>query len=367
MRYAIPFLWAGAGAMLTLAADVVLADAGDGAVLKPGARMVRSIAARTIHPYTIQVRSGQAVRAVVDQRGVDVVIKVADPAGHVVGTFDSPNGDTGPEPVFFIAEKTGPYRLDVATLEPSANEGKYEIRLLEVRSATTREIATALAKRRIASAEKEWDDANVHADVKALDRLMSPDYVNLSRVDSSRNYGREAHLRNAAARHDRAMTSSPKDTIDDVTTEILGDTAVVTARVTATALVDNKPARNTFRFMHLWQHRPGGWKIVADQVIPAAAPPAARPVVTVSEAALTALEGIYLHSSGQKFTVKVSHDHLVMRGPAGEEALFYPESDSEFVQKGGGFHIAFVRDARGRGISAIGIDQGWAEILSRIE
>jgi len=67
-----------------------------------------------------------------------VVVRVASPEGKSLGEFDSPNGDNGPENVSFVAVTAGVYRVNVTLLNPDANtpNGKFEIRLVEVRQAT---------------------------------------------------------------------------------------------------------------------------------------------------------------------------------------------------------------------------------------
>ena len=52
---------------------------------------------------------------------------------------DSPNDTQGPEPVIFITEAAGVYRLNVNSLEKDAPGGKYEVRVKELRGATEKD------------------------------------------------------------------------------------------------------------------------------------------------------------------------------------------------------------------------------------
>ena len=95
------------------------------------------------HEFTIKVEENNFVQFVVDQRGIDVIVRVFSPAGKSLGEFDSPNGNEGPDNVSFVAVPAGSYSILVAPLDPAnAVEGRYEIKLLEVRQATDQELKT---------------------------------------------------------------------------------------------------------------------------------------------------------------------------------------------------------------------------------
>src|SRR5690349_5893553 len=108
--------------------------------LQLGTAIERQIANQQSHTFTVTLEENQYVQIVVDQRGVDVVVHVTSPAGKSLGTFDSPNGDTGPEDVAFVGITPGAYRVTVSPLN-EAGSGKYEIKIVELRPATEQEIA----------------------------------------------------------------------------------------------------------------------------------------------------------------------------------------------------------------------------------
>jgi len=112
--------------------------------LKLGEPIERTIATGQTHSFGISLERNQYLKLVVDQRGVDVLVRVFAPDGKSLGEFDSPNGDTGPENVSVMARDSGVYRIDVVPFEAEkgANPvaGKYEIKILEVRPATKQEL-----------------------------------------------------------------------------------------------------------------------------------------------------------------------------------------------------------------------------------
>lgn len=85
--------------------------------LQPGAPIERTIARGQTQSYRVSLERDQVLQLVVDQRGVDVVVRVFTPAGKSLGEFDSPNGTEGPENVSVLADAAGSYRIDVLPLD----------------------------------------------------------------------------------------------------------------------------------------------------------------------------------------------------------------------------------------------------------
>ena len=120
-------------------------------VLRAGApEIVRSMSAGDQHPYAVMLRAGDFAQAVVDQRGVDVIVRVIAPDGTQISEQDSPNGDAGTEPVAFLARSAGTYRLIVQTQPEGgvAPGATYAIRLTSVQTASEHAAALALVRAR---------------------------------------------------------------------------------------------------------------------------------------------------------------------------------------------------------------------------
>jgi hypothetical protein len=113
--------------------------------LQIGTPIERALAAGQSHNYSLSLEKDQLVQLVVDQRGIDVIVRVFSPAAKPVREIDSPNGTEGPEEVQFIAGASGNYRIEVAPLGQIENvtPGRYEIKVVEVRKATEQEVQTA--------------------------------------------------------------------------------------------------------------------------------------------------------------------------------------------------------------------------------
>ena len=101
----------------------------------------RTITAGQSHEFTVTLEENAWIQFAVEQRGIDVVVKVFAPSGRSLGEFDSPNGDDGPEHVSFVATAAGVYRINVGPLDQNdSRSGRYQIKILELREATEQEI-----------------------------------------------------------------------------------------------------------------------------------------------------------------------------------------------------------------------------------
>jgi hypothetical protein len=109
--------------------------------LQPGVPIERTLGPVQVHEYSVNAKANSLVKLVVEQTGVDVVVKILTPDGKRLAECDTPNGDQGPEPVSFVAKEAGKYRIEISAFtadEP--HSGSYEIKLIEVREATEDEV-----------------------------------------------------------------------------------------------------------------------------------------------------------------------------------------------------------------------------------
>jgi hypothetical protein len=108
--------------------------------LQLGTPIERTIGPGQTHSYQVTADENSLVQITVEQRGVDVVVRVH--LGKRIAEYDTPNGSEGPENVSFVTASKQPYRIDVTPLNyDGATSGRYEIRLIELRKATEQEIA----------------------------------------------------------------------------------------------------------------------------------------------------------------------------------------------------------------------------------
>ncbi len=83
--------------------------------------------------YVLNSPSGHYVNLVVDQKGIDIVLRLKDPKGSQVIEVDSPNGASGPESLLAITESEGRYSIEIEALDRNAKPGNYSARIVEFR------------------------------------------------------------------------------------------------------------------------------------------------------------------------------------------------------------------------------------------
>jgi len=112
--------------------------------LQLGIPIERTLARGQSQSFNVSLEQAQFVQLVVEQRGIDVVVRVVSPAGKPLGEFDSPNGTDGPENVSLISAAPGTYRIEVAPLGQGDDvvPGRFEIRIIELRRASAQELQT---------------------------------------------------------------------------------------------------------------------------------------------------------------------------------------------------------------------------------
>jgi len=104
--------------------------------LVPGRATEHELAPGEAHEHTFELPPGHTTRIVVEQRGIDVMLKLFDPEGSLLSEVDSPSGTEGPETVSEVAEVGGSYGLTVESTDPDAEPGRYEIHLAPPRPGT---------------------------------------------------------------------------------------------------------------------------------------------------------------------------------------------------------------------------------------
>jgi len=116
-------------------------------VIEPGKPIERELAGGQSHSYQITLTEGQFLEVIVEQRGIDVVVRLLGPDGKQIAEFDSEIRRQGQETVSQVAEIAGSYRLNVQASQQGAPAGRYEIRVVELRAATEKDRALQEARK----------------------------------------------------------------------------------------------------------------------------------------------------------------------------------------------------------------------------
>jgi CHAT domain-containing protein/Tfp pilus assembly protein PilF len=103
--------------------------------LAPGKPIERTITGSEKHSYQLTLQKGQCALIHVEQRGIDVALQLLGSDNDPVIEVDDEIGKLGTEKLDIVAENDGIYKLQVKPKVRRAS-GAYEIRLVEVRTAT---------------------------------------------------------------------------------------------------------------------------------------------------------------------------------------------------------------------------------------
>ncbi|HKQ91325.1 MAG TPA: tetratricopeptide repeat protein, partial [Blastocatellia bacterium] len=104
--------------------------------LEAGKPVERELSGGRSHFYKINLTSGQHIQIGVSQRGIDVVVALYTPDSKKIDDADSEHTTEGSEAISAIAEAAGFYLVEVSSAEKTAQTGRYEIKVKELRAAT---------------------------------------------------------------------------------------------------------------------------------------------------------------------------------------------------------------------------------------
>jgi CHAT domain-containing protein/tetratricopeptide (TPR) repeat protein len=100
-----------------------------------GTAIERELPVSERHCFSFTLTAGQFVQAVVEQRGIDVVVRIFGQDGELLNAVDRLNGRNSPETASLIARGSGVYRLQIRPGPSATVRGGYRITLKEPRAA----------------------------------------------------------------------------------------------------------------------------------------------------------------------------------------------------------------------------------------
>ena len=113
------------------------------------------------------------------------------------------------------------------------------------------------AEQALLQLERDWEQANAKNDLAALERILAPEFV---ATDSD---GRLTTRAEGFARRKSGAVKFTAFTQDDYKVQVIGDTAIVTGRMTIKGVRDGKDINSQERFTDTFVRRAGQWQAVA--------------------------------------------------------------------------------------------------------
>ena len=122
------------------------------------------------HSYRVKIVSGQHLYLLVNERGVDVLLKVFAPDDRLLAEVNDQNNMQEVELLALIAESSGFYRLEVHPTNNAASGGRYEISMEVLEPSTPEGRKRIAAERAYADAERLRQKGNADSDRKANEK-----------------------------------------------------------------------------------------------------------------------------------------------------------------------------------------------------
>ena len=142
----------------------------DSRELKLGAPIERELAVGVTHSYSVSLTQGQYFKLVVDQKGIDVVVRLFGPNGQKLTEVDETPAAV-PESTFLIAEAAGVYRVEVESSNKYAKPGTYQIKIEDLRESTAKDRVQVSARRVADEGNKLRDQQTAESQRKAITKF----------------------------------------------------------------------------------------------------------------------------------------------------------------------------------------------------
>ena len=129
----------------------------------------RELSGGGVHTYSVSLTQGQYLKVIVDQKGIDVIIRVFAPDGQKLREVNETPAAVV-ESTFLIADAAGMYRVEVEASSKDAKAGIYEIKIEEIREATSKDRAQVAALKVFEEANKLRDQQTADSRRKAIQK-----------------------------------------------------------------------------------------------------------------------------------------------------------------------------------------------------
>lgn len=318
--------------------------------LEAGKTFEREIKSGEKHAYDVQLKKDEAYQLVVEQRGVDVVLRVFAPDGGLAADMDTPNGTTGDESMLLVALVGGNFRVEISPLDADAAKGKYFVKTAAARAATGAERDEAQLRNDLMTTVRAIDDALNRGDKAVVESLVADDYIVTD--DSGRLYDKAGFLR-LVPDSNQAIRRQVNNNYSDVRVRGYGDAALLSSLDNSVAQFGNQTLKQQLRLTYIFRRGNGKWQLAAAQYteIKRVQDP---PIVKLDPKVLNEYVGQYEISPGFILNMESDGEKLLLYTNGSKtKTAYYPMGRDMFFYKGGTERGIFVRDANGKVIEAI--------------
>ncbi len=140
--------------------------------LKVGRPILRILSGGEKHTYRVFLETGQYLRVVADQRGIDIELRIFGPQGQKLVEMDSPNNTQGPESAAVITEQAGDHRIEIVCLAKGAPKGQYQVRIEASRAPTEQDRQWILAQSAYTEGQQLLTQGTAESRRKSIDKYQ---------------------------------------------------------------------------------------------------------------------------------------------------------------------------------------------------
>ncbi|HVE57133.1 MAG TPA: CHAT domain-containing protein [Pyrinomonadaceae bacterium] len=104
--------------------------------------------------FSVPARENEIIEITCERKGVDLALAAFAPNGEKISVSNAPGGFAGSDRLFFVAEKTGEYRIELDSRRPGNIGGSYTILLKDERPAGEKDLQRAEAMKLLGAARE---------------------------------------------------------------------------------------------------------------------------------------------------------------------------------------------------------------------
>jgi CHAT domain-containing protein/Tfp pilus assembly protein PilF len=141
------------------------------------------------HVYQVPLAERQYAKFMVEQRGIDVVVRLLGPDEKVILELDGESRLEGQEILEVVAGSAGDYKVEIGAKYKLLPAGRYEIRLADLRAATEKDSSLEEARRLLWQARQAFNAGNAgeaaklgEKSLRLREETLGPDHVVVSDV-----------------------------------------------------------------------------------------------------------------------------------------------------------------------------------------
>lgn len=312
--------------------------------IQTGFTVERELGETDKHIYEINLAKGQMLNFIVEQRGIDVVLRIYTADGKLYDRVDSPNEREGDEPFKMVSLNRESYRIEVSRLweDTMRTTGKYFVKTVEIRKATQAEIKTAGLRDELLKIIAEDNRYGTYPNPLKryfMDKaLITNSYGFISNVEE---------LIELTTKTPQKLPegASSEEEYSEARVEDFGDVVVL-------SVIRNRRFKNpkanldqttNQRISYVFKRIKAEWRILNVQRTFSAGE---RKPVKLNTKQLDALIGVYEgNNSLETLTITREGGELLGKFPEQEKFRLFPDTENTFTSVF--ISIAFVRDSSG--------------------